>query len=95
MARPSVSVIIPVYNDAGTIEKCVSSFLGQSCCPLEVILVDDGSDDHSIGVARRLQMRSRVSSYCMLAASCQRTGRATFSRLSAKSPTLTPKRGSW
>lgn len=44
---PRVSVIIPVYNVEMFLERCVSSVCNQSFTDMEVILVDDGSTDHS------------------------------------------------
>ena len=41
------SVIIPIYNVEGYIDKCVSSVLGQNYSNFEVILVNDGSTDNS------------------------------------------------
>lgn len=40
-----VSIIIPVYNGAQTIERCLQSVLCQSYKDIEVIVVDDGSSD--------------------------------------------------
>lgn len=45
--QPAVSVIIPVYNSADCLERTVQSVLAQSLRSLELILVDDGSDDGS------------------------------------------------
>ena len=45
-----VSVIIPVYNTAGFVGKCVESVLGQTLGDLEVICVDDFSRDNSAEV---------------------------------------------
>lgn len=40
-----LSIIIPVYNVANTLEKCVESVISQGCIDSELILVDDGSPD--------------------------------------------------
>lgn len=42
-----VSVIVPVYNVEKYLNKCVKSILAQSYEMLEIILVDDGSNDAS------------------------------------------------
>ena len=39
------SIIVPVYNVADYLSKCVDSILVQRCDSYEVILVDDGSTD--------------------------------------------------
>ena len=43
-----ISVIIPVYNRADVLERCVNSVLAQSYTDFEIILVDDGSTDNSL-----------------------------------------------
>ena len=43
----TISVIVPVYNVARYLRKCVESILGQSHADLELILIDDGSKDRS------------------------------------------------
>lgn len=43
--RLSVSVVIPLYNRAHTIKRCVDSVIKQSLPPDEIVLVDDGSTD--------------------------------------------------
>lgn len=42
-----LSVIIPVYNTAATLERCVRSVVEQEGWQTEIILVDDGSTDTS------------------------------------------------
>lgn len=41
------SVVVPVYNVEKYIHRCVDSILKQSYRNFELILVDDGSTDHS------------------------------------------------
>ena len=42
-----ISVVIPAYNRADFIKATVETVLAQSLPPLEVIIVDDGSTDHT------------------------------------------------
>lgn len=42
-----LSVIIPIYNTEKYLEKCILSVINQDMKDLEIILVDDGSDDFS------------------------------------------------
>lgn len=44
---PLVSVIVPVYNVASYLNKCVDSLVCQTHKELEIILIDDGSTDGS------------------------------------------------
>lgn len=44
---PEISVIVPVYNAEEYLADCVESLLSQTFSDFEVILVDDGSPDHS------------------------------------------------
>ena len=44
---PLISVIIPVYNVEKYITVSINSILEQSYKNIEIILVDDGSDDNS------------------------------------------------
>ena len=46
-----VSVVIPVYNGAVTLRRCLNSVLAQNGDPMEVIVVDDGSTDGTTDVA--------------------------------------------
>jgi len=50
-----VSVIIPVYNREKTIRRACESVLGGSFSNVEIIIVDDGSNDGTIEVIRSLE----------------------------------------
>lgn len=50
-----ISVIIPVYNVAPWLERCVRSVLAQTYKNLQIILVDDGSTDGSGQICDRLK----------------------------------------
>ncbi len=52
--KPLVTVVIPAYNRGAVLEKSVRSVLEQSYWELEVILVDDGSTDHTRQVAAQI-----------------------------------------
>ncbi|HFX3824560.1 TPA: glycosyltransferase family 2 protein [Enterococcus faecium] len=48
--NPLVSIIIPVYNSEKTISRCIDSILNQKYKNLEIILIDDGSNDESLQI---------------------------------------------
>lgn len=48
---PLVSIIIPVYNSACFLRKCIESVLSQDYRNLEIIIVNDGSTDDSLSIA--------------------------------------------
>jgi alpha-1,3-rhamnosyltransferase len=48
-----VSVAIPAYNHAAFIEACLASVCAQTYAELELVLIDDGSQDDTLEVARR------------------------------------------
>ncbi len=52
--RPKVSVLIPVYNSADTLERCIRSALWQTLANIEILVADDGSTDDSAAIAERL-----------------------------------------
>lgn len=54
-----ISIIIPVYNTAPYIHKCVYSVLHQTYPHLEVILVDDGSTDGSATICDQFLQKDR------------------------------------
>jgi glycosyltransferase involved in cell wall biosynthesis len=52
-ARRGISVMIPVHNGEAYLGEAIDSVRAQSYRPVEIIVVDDGSDDRSGEVARR------------------------------------------
>lgn len=49
-----IGIIIPNYNYAHTIKKCLNSILNQTYKNYEIIFVDDVSTDNSIEIAKKL-----------------------------------------
>jgi glycosyltransferase involved in cell wall biosynthesis len=54
-----ISVIVPVYNTAPYLSKCLDSILAQSHRDLEIILIDDGSEDNSGAICDEYAKKDR------------------------------------
>ncbi len=52
---PFFSVIIPVYNGAGTIKACLESVKAQSFSDYEVVVINDGSTDDTVNLIEDFQ----------------------------------------
>ena len=50
-----VSVIIPMYNSEEFIEECISSVVNQTYKNLEIIVIDDCSEDSSFSIVDRIK----------------------------------------
>jgi glycosyltransferase involved in cell wall biosynthesis len=59
-AKPRISVVIPGYNAAAFIGQAIESALRQTYSPIEVIVVDDGSQDNTAEVASSYPRPVRV-----------------------------------
>ena len=57
---PKVSVIIPIYNTALYLAETLASVYAQTYQNFEILLIDDGSTDSSLLVARSFEPRVRV-----------------------------------
>lgn len=55
----TVSVIIPFFNAEKTLNRCINSVIEQTYQPLDIILINDGSTDKSVAVARRFLQRDK------------------------------------
>ena len=54
-AKPSVSILIPAYNAEHWIADTLRSALAQTWEPKEIIVVDDGSTDQTLEIARKFE----------------------------------------
>lgn len=62
--KPLVSVVIPVFNGADFLEETITSVQKSTFKDFEVLLIDDGSTDHSRKICHRLEKRySNVTFY--------------------------------
>lgn len=56
-----ISIIVPVYNTEKYLEQCIESILNQTYRNIEIILVNDGSEDSSLSICEYYaNMDSRV-----------------------------------
>lgn len=53
MNQPMVTTVTPVYNAEKYLDRCIESLLDQGYKNLEIVLIDDGSTDHSAEICRR------------------------------------------
>lgn len=57
-----ITVIIPVYNTAKYLEKCLNSILMQTFTDVEIICINDGSTDDSLEILKQYQKKnSRIT----------------------------------
>ena len=48
-----ISVIVPIYNAENTLDRCITSIIGQTYQNLQIIFINDGSTDGSLAICRR------------------------------------------
>ncbi len=61
MSNIKLSIIVPIYNVAPYLRKCVDSLLAQDYEDYEIILVDDGSTDESSQICDEYASKSPIS----------------------------------
>lgn len=52
-----VSIVVPAYNTGRQISRCLSSLIGQSYTNIEIIVVDDGSQDKTLDIVNKFAKR--------------------------------------
>lgn len=57
------SVIIPLYNKELYIQRTINSVLNQTFKQFEIVIVDDGSTDNSVGIVKKMS-DSRIKLFC-------------------------------
>ena len=60
MSKVKFSIVIPVYNAENNLQECLNSIISQSYNNYEVILINDGSTDHSLEIIKKNLHNPRV-----------------------------------
>lgn len=66
LKTPSLSVVIPAYNEEKVIESCVLSILGSDYPGIEIVIADDGSTDSTGVIAQQLASQFSEVKYLRL-----------------------------
>ena len=53
MQEPLISIIVPIYNSAGYLDKCLASLMKQTYKEIEVLMINDGSTDSSEEICKK------------------------------------------
>lgn len=59
MSAPLVSIVIPSYNHEKYIEECIVSIIAQAYENIELIVIDDGSQDCSVEKIKELELKCK------------------------------------
>ncbi|MBQ7528787.1 glycosyltransferase [bacterium] len=57
--KPIISCVMPIYNCEATLDQAIRSVIWQNFTQWELILVDDGSDDHTLDIASQWSQRDK------------------------------------
>ena len=57
-----VSIVIPVYNSEKYLEECLDSILNQTYENIEIIAIDDGSEDSSLDILKKYSDKIHIFS---------------------------------
>lgn len=59
MKMVKVSIIVPMYNTARYLRECLDTLVRQSLKEIEIVLVNDGSTDETLSIAKEYQKKDR------------------------------------
>lgn len=54
-----VSIVVPIYNVQIYLEKCLNSICNQSYTNIEIILIDDGSEDDCLAICKKFAEKDK------------------------------------
>ena len=57
--QPKVSILIPIYNVEFYLSKCLDSIIHQTYKDLQIVLIDDGSNDHSFDICQEYALKDK------------------------------------
>lgn len=61
---PKISIVVPVYNSELYIRTCIESIIHQTFQEWELILIDDGSIDHSMAICKQFaESDNRITAF--------------------------------
>ena len=84
--KPLVSVIVPIYNAAPYLQETLDSILASTYRPIEVVMVDDGSKDASLSIAK---------SYCEQHVECRVIEQANRGVSAARNSAIRAAKGTY
>lgn len=57
--NPKISIIVPIYNVADYMERCISSLVSQTIKDIQIIAVNDGSTDSSLEIIQEFALKDK------------------------------------
>lgn len=60
---PSLSIIIPAYNEESKIARCINSLIKQNYPELRIVIVDDGSTDNTQNISKEFSLKHKNIRY--------------------------------
>ena len=60
MNNPLISIIVPVYNGEAYLARCLDSLLAQTYSPIEILVVNDGSQDRTAEILSQYEQYPQI-----------------------------------